>query len=132
MPPPSYKILVVDDDRSFLSVIAAMLSTLTDSIAVQTVRSGMECIQLVKRYSPDLVLLDIGMHRMNGPVTLRFIKSISPSTLVYFLSGHSEKDARNALGMVSADGYFSKTQFVEILKGHSNLNLILDIGKVAL
>lgn len=132
MPPQPYKILVVDDDKSFLSVISEMLSSLKDPVDVQTVRSGIECVQFIKRNAPDLVLLDIGMHHMNGLVTFRFIKSISPSTLVYYLSGHSHKDAQNAVGMVPADGYFSKTHFVELLKTHTSLVSILATGKVEL
>jgi CheY-like chemotaxis protein len=130
MPPQPYKILVVDDDKSFLSVISEMLTTLKDSIEVQTVRSGMECIQHIKRISPDLVLLDIGMHHMNGLVTFRFIKSISPSTLVYYLSGHSRREFQNAVGMVPADGYFTKTQFVDLLKTNERLDSVLSAGKV--
>ena len=125
-----YKILIVDDDKTFLKLLSSELSSKDEHFVVETARSGKECLQKVKRFKPNLVLLDIGMDGMNGLVTLRFIKSIDPSTLVYFLSGRSVEFLREAVGMVPADGYFTKTQFVASLTSDQSLEMILKTGKL--
>jgi len=125
-----YRILIVDDSKSFLKEISNLLKSLYANVIVDTARSGEQCLQRAKRLPPDLVLLDIGMDGMNGLVTLRFIKSISPASLVYFLSGHSEEYIHQAVGMVPADGFFTKTQFVEILNSNPTLEQFIKAGRL--
>jgi CheY-like chemotaxis protein len=125
----SYKILIVDDDKAFLTMIKAILMSMHSHLVIETARSGKECLQKVKFFSPNLVFLDIGMDGMNGLVTLRFIKSIDKKALVFFLSGHSVEYLKEAVGMVKVDGYFTKTQFLEILKNKESLEDILNEGK---
>ena len=125
----TYKILIVDDDKKFLAMLTAMLRSLDDHLVIETAVSGEECLRKVKRFTPNLVFLDIGMHGMNGLVTLRFIKSIDETTQVFFLSGHSLEYLTDAVVMVPADGCFTKTQFIEILKENMPLEMILNSGK---
>jgi len=124
-----YKILVVDDDKTFLKLLSSALNSKDDNFVVETARSGKECLQKVKRFKPNLVLLDIGMTGMNGLVTLRFIKSIDASTLVYILSGLSVEYIQDGVGMVPADGSFTKTQFVALLSSDQSFDLILKTGR---
>ena len=121
-----YKILIVDDNKTFLLAITELLSSTDDQIVIETARSGKECLRKIKNFSPQLILLDIGMDNMNGLVTLRFIKSINSNSLVYLLSGLSEKYLKDAVTMVPADGYFTKTQFVELLTRTHSLKMALD------
>ena len=111
-------------------MIAAMLTSMDSHLWIEVARSGKECLQKMKSFSPKLVLLDIGMHDMNGLVTLRFIKSINKTVLVFFLSGHSIEYIKDAVGMVQADGYYTKTQFVDILKNKESLEDVLNEGKM--
>lgn len=127
----SYKILIVDDDKAFLKMIAGTIASLDDQLLIETARSGKECLQKVKKFSPHLVFLDIGMDGMNGLVTLRFIKSMDTKTLVYFLSGHALEYIKDAVGMVKADGYFTKTQFLDLLKTAHSIEEILKAGNTA-
>lgn len=128
MPQKTFKILVVDDDKAFLSMIGSLLRSTYRHVSVETVRSGKECIEKMKKFSPNLVLLDIGMDRMNGLVTVRFIKSIDESTRVFFLSGHSQDDIKEAVAMVRVDGYFTKTQFLDSLNNNVTIDELLSEG----
>lgn len=125
-----YTILIVDDDKKFLTMLSAALSSAYNYLTIETANSGEECLRRVRDIAPNLVFLDVGMKGMNGLVTLRFIKSINETTLVFFLSGHSEKYLNDAVGMVPADGYFTKTQFLENLKNDLPLETILNSGKI--
>ena len=66
------KILVADDS----AVAAAMLSNVMKSRGYDVVRAadGIEAVQQVYRESPDLILLDIFMPRMNGYQACRLLK----------------------------------------------------------
>lgn len=127
----THKILIVDDDKAFLSMISGTLASLDDRLLIDTARSGKECLQKVRKFSPHLVFLDIGMDGMNGLVTLRFIKSMDKKTIVYFLSGHAVEYIKDAVGMVEADGYFTKTQFLDLLKTANSIEEILNAGNSA-
>jgi CheY-like chemotaxis protein len=127
-----YTILIVDDDKKFLTMLTAALHSTYNYLNIETANSGEECLRRVKQNAPNLVFLDVGMKGMNGLVTLRFIKSINEPTLVFFLSGHSEKYLNDAVRMVPADGYFTKTQFLEILKNDLPLETVLNDGKIPL
>lgn len=131
MPKELYKILIVDDDKAFLTMIASLVKTLPGVAAVETARSGKECLQKIKSFSPNLVLLDIGMDGMNGLVTLRFVKAMDQRTQIFFLSGHSLKDINDAVGMVKPDGFFTKTQFLDLLNSNLTLEEFLNVGRTA-
>ncbi len=122
------KILIVDDKKEFLSMIVDLLRSVQMNVNIKTARSGKECLHAVKEFNPSLVFLDIGMDGMNGLVTLRFIKSMNKKAKVYFLSGHNAEYIKEAVGMVRADGYFTKTQFVDLLMASRSLDEILKEG----
>lgn len=126
----SYKILIVDDDKAFLAMITATLNSMDSHLVIETAISGKDCLHKIKSFSPNLVFLDIGMDGMNGLVTLRFIKSMDKNALVFFLSGHSVDYIKDALSMVQADGYYTKTQFLDALKNKNSLEEILNEGKI--
>jgi len=119
-----YKVLIVDDQKAFLQLVTDLMKSAYDHIHIETAVSGNECLKKVRNFSPNLVLLDIGMNGMNGLVTLRFIKSINANTLVYFISGLNAEYLRDAVGMVQADGYFTKTDFIESLQSGNPLPMI--------
>jgi len=128
---PSYKILIVDDDKAFLTLLTDLMKSVHDHPTVETARSGNECLRKIKSFSPNLVFLDIGMDGMNGLVTLRFIKSINPNTIVYLLSGLPEKYLKGAAGMVPADGYFTKPHFIELMQSSNLIETIMNTGQIS-
>jgi len=73
----SKSVLIVDDNRDIIDVIAAMLKT--GGYTTRAATSGKECIKELESAVPDLILLDIGMEPMDGWETLRWIKK-NPAT----------------------------------------------------
>jgi len=71
------RILIVDDNRDIIDVIAGMLKR--SGYVSRMATSGMECLKELESAAPDLVLLDIGMEPMDGWETLRQIKK-NPKT----------------------------------------------------
>ena len=73
----SKSVLIVDDNRDIVDVIAAMLKT--GGYTTRAATSGKECLKELESAVPDLILLDIGMAPMDGWETLKWIKK-NPAT----------------------------------------------------
>lgn len=106
--------MLVDDNRQFLEVVHASLMQMP-GLDLQLARSGRECLTLVKQSLPDTVFLDIVMENMNGLVTARFLKSLYPSIRVIFVTGHSPADVAKYFDLRSIDGFFTKTDFIDLI-----------------
>lgn len=74
------KILVIDDEAFFLSLLEKALSR--EKAVVYTARSGHEGLQQLRLCQPDLVLLDIRMPTMDGWETYRRIRQLSPVPVI--------------------------------------------------
>jgi len=69
------KIMVVDDEPDVTYTIELNLKTFDNDYEITRVKSGEQCIELLKNNElPDLILLDIMMPGMNGLDTYEKIK----------------------------------------------------------
>jgi two-component system KDP operon response regulator KdpE len=68
-----FKILVVDDDPDIIEAITTVLESVED-YDVRTAQDGVECIQQVKEDTPDLLILDLLMPRMDGFAVVRDLR----------------------------------------------------------
>src|SRR3990172_2025207 len=66
------KVLIADDNKTFLMYMAILLKRMGFSVILA--ENGVETIKLMKMMQPDLVLLDNLMPVMDGISVLRFIK----------------------------------------------------------
>lgn len=73
-------ILVVDDEINVRTVFSDILKK--EGYCVRDVKDGHEAIKAVDEESFDLVLVDLGMPRMNGIETLENIKKRKPQLQV--------------------------------------------------
>lgn len=70
---PNSKVLIVDDNPQNVELLQAFLETLP--VHVMTAVDGVDCLDKVKQWSPDLILLDIMMPKMSGFQVCRKLKS---------------------------------------------------------
>ena len=70
--PVQRRILVVDDNRDSADSLAMMLRLTGHEI--RTAYDGLEAVAAAAAFRPDVVLLDIGMPRMNGYEACRRIR----------------------------------------------------------
>jgi signal transduction histidine kinase len=71
-PTPSRRILVVDDNQDSADSLAMLLHMLGHE--VRTAYDGMAGLQAAKQFSPDIVLLDIGLPRLSGLETAQRLR----------------------------------------------------------
>ncbi|MFY9821100.1 MAG: PAS domain S-box protein [Thermoanaerobaculia bacterium] len=69
------RILVVDDNRDSAASMAMMLQLLGNEI--RTAQDGIEAAELAEQFLPQLILMDIGMPRLNGYEATRRIREQS-------------------------------------------------------
>lgn len=85
------KILIVDDQ---LGVRRLLFETFReDQHEVEMAANGAEALQLLKDYSPDLILMDMKMPGMNGIETLRQIRATNQHVGVIMMTAYG--DAQN-------------------------------------
>jgi len=72
-PAKTVKILIVEDDADILALESRILGTLG---AVQIARDGVEALAIIERgFTPDVVVTDIMMPRMDGLQLAKQLKS---------------------------------------------------------
>jgi len=80
--------LIVDDQKLFAESLAGILTSLGEG-AVAEVRiacTGEAALEIVPRFHPDVVLLDIFMPGMGGLEALRHLKGVNPGLKVLMLT----------------------------------------------
>ena len=70
------KIVVVDDDVDVRRLVELSLSRVGGH-EVRTAASGAECMDLLRTWRPDVVILDVMMPGQDGPAVLQMIKADS-------------------------------------------------------
>ncbi len=69
---PTCRVLVVDDNRDAAESLGTMLQLLGHE--TRTAHDGLEAVEAATAYRPDVVLLDIGLPKMNGYEAAREIR----------------------------------------------------------
>jgi DNA-binding NarL/FixJ family response regulator len=102
------RILVVDDFEPFRSFVLSVFSETSGFEVIGEASDGMEAVQKAEELLPELILLDIGLPRLNGIEAARQIRKLAPKSKILFLSQESSADVvREALSF-GAMGYVVK------------------------
>ena len=67
---------MVDDNRDSAATMAEMLALLGHE--VRTAHDGVEAVEAAERFRPEVVLMDVGMPRLNGFEATRRIRAEEP------------------------------------------------------
>ena len=91
---PGRRILVVEDNADVAETTAAMLAL--SGHEVRTVHDGVEALSMVEAFAPDVVLLDIGLPRMDGYEVARRLRQLPATrdTLLVALTGYGQASDR--------------------------------------
>jgi PAS domain S-box-containing protein len=94
----SATVLVIDDDPEVREVLRDMLRS--RGLTVLDADSGPTGIEVFREKSNeiDVVLLDVNMPTMDGPVVLQELRTISPDVPVVVSTGSSEREAASRFG----------------------------------
>ena len=103
-----FKILAIDDEKDILLLLKYNLEQ--EGYTVKTVESGVEALKIVDKFSPQLILLDIMMPKLDGIETCIKIRSMESLSNVYviFLTAREEEYSEVAAFDAGADDYITK------------------------
>lgn len=105
---PKVRVLVVDDHEPFRRFICSTLAKKPELQIVAEASDGLEAVQKAEALQPDLIVLDIGLPKLNGLEAARQIRKLSPNSKILFLSQESSSvTAQEALAL-GALGYVVK------------------------
>lgn len=104
----SIRILLVDDFEPFRRFLSSILQYRKDIDLICEVSDGIAAIEKAMELQPDLILLDIGLPKLNGLQTARHIRKLSPHSRILFVSQESSVDVVEEAFSVGASGYIVK------------------------
>lgn len=108
-----YKILFVDDDQQYQSVITELLTL--EGYDVTTSNNAINGLELFKNNNYDLILTDLKMNSIDGLQFLTIIRKIDPYAKVIIVTG-STNDIDEIKGLeLKVDDYIKKPVSLEIL-----------------
>jgi DNA-binding response OmpR family regulator len=102
------KILVVDDEPDVLSLLNLMLSS--QGYIVISATDGQEALEKARAESPELILLDVMLPRMDGYKVARMLKfdeNFRHIPIIMLTAKVQEKDRQTGLEM-GVDDYITK------------------------
>jgi len=102
------RILLVDDHEIVRLGLKALLSRYPHFEVVAEARDAQEAIDMLLRYEPDIVVMDIRLPGKNGIEATQDILSIRPQTKVIVLTSHADDDVLFDAISAGASGYVLK------------------------
>src|SRR5690348_5291403 len=105
MPEDKPKILVVDDELQITRVLKATLSA--QGYAIRTASDGLEAVSVMDDWSPNLLLTDLKMPKMDGVELTRQVRGNSALPMIVLSVRGDEKSKVAALD-AGADDYVTK------------------------
>jgi DNA-binding NarL/FixJ family response regulator len=116
------KVILADDHRIFRKGLKSLLSDKAHIQVLAEADDGDEALKKAAQYKPHIVIMDIGMPKMDGIEATRQIRERIPDTEVVILSMHAKKAYIDQVLKAGAKGY--------VLKDSDEDNLIAAINTV--
>ena len=104
------RVLVVDDDPDIRMIVSATLRKLQVPVEIVQAEDGVEAVEKAALATPDLVVLDVMMPRMDGFETCRALRENVRTAFVpiLMLTASADQDSRTKGYLIGTDDYMSK------------------------
>jgi len=117
-----YRIVIAEDHTILREGLKSLLRADPDFDIVGEAEDGRDAIRGAQTLSPDLVLMDLSMPRMNGLDALKEIKKQNPEVKIIVLTVHKTEEYVLTTLQAGADGY--------VLKDATHSELVMAIKNV--
>ena len=129
-------IFVVEDFDPFRRFICSKLQSMAEFHVTQA-SDGFEAVQKAEELQPDLILLDIGLPKLDGIEVARRIRKVAPLAKILFLIANSDPYVIREVLDLGALGYIHKPRVERDLlpaiqaavEGKQFVGLGLDLAK---
>jgi DNA-binding NarL/FixJ family response regulator len=102
------RILFVEDSQPFRAFVRSMLAENPLLCPICEASDGVEAIAKARELRPDLILMDIGLPKLNGLETARRIRELVPSAKILFLTQESDPEVVQEALNIGACGFVTK------------------------
>lgn len=106
----SIRILLVEDFKPFRSLIISLLGGNPEFHVIYEAADGLEAVAQAQQLKPDVILMDIGLPKLNGLEAARRIRELVPSSKIVFLTQETSAEVVKEALSLGAWGYVSKQQ----------------------
>ena len=116
-PTPRRRILVVDDNRDGASSLVMLLEMMGHK--TQTAHDGLEAVAMSETFKPDVILMDIGMPKLNGYEACRRIRAQpwAEGIVLVAMTGWGQEDDRQKSKDAGFNGHLVKpVEHVALMK----------------
>jgi len=107
-PETRQRVLVVDDNKDSAQTLAMMLKIMGNDI--RTAHDGLEAVEKAQEYLPNVILLDLGMPKLNGYDVCRRIREEAwgSSMVIIALTGWGQAEDRQRTKEAGFDHHLVK------------------------
>jgi DNA-binding NarL/FixJ family response regulator len=106
------RVLLVDDHAAVRAALRAVIGGRPNLQIVAEAEDGLDAVRLARDLSPDLVIMDLSMPRLNGVEATRQIVSADPQAKVIALSTHADLPVVRRMLQAGAVAYVLKERAV--------------------
>ncbi len=104
----NYRVLLIEDNQVNRELVTDLLEA--NGFSVHQAQTAEEGLRLVRKLSPDVILLDLSLPRMDGLAATRVLKA-DPATRNYpviALTAHAMRGDERVAMAAGCDGYLTK------------------------
>ena len=105
-----YRVVLADDHALFRGGVRRILEEMPEVEVVGEAGDGLALLEILKKITPDLVVLDISMPHLRGLEAIREIKRLVPNTNILMLTMHKQTDYLSQALTSGAAGYLLKQE----------------------
>lgn len=109
------RILIVDDFEPWRQFLRSFVQQNPAWHIVSEASDGLEAIEKSRELQPDILVLDIGLPKLNGIEAARRIQKIAPNTKILFFSENCCADVVREAFRVGGRGYVVKSDAIDDL-----------------
>ena len=101
----THRVLVVDDAPEFIEILVPVLER--EGYRTEVARDGEDAIETARTFSPDVIVLDLGLPKLDGVEVCRKVRAFSDAYVLMLTARGDEVD--RVVGLeVGADDYMTK------------------------
>jgi DNA-binding NarL/FixJ family response regulator len=106
-----FKVMLVEDNDAFRRSVAGLLRSRFPSMVLDEAADGIEALEKVEGFLPNLLFMDIKLPGQNGLESTKRIKALHPDINVVFLTSYDYPEYREAARACGAHSFLSKGSF---------------------
>jgi len=106
--PAETRILIVDDEKPITTLLAQTFEQ--EGHMVATARDGIDCMNQMAAFHPDVVIMDVMMPKLDGVDTTRLIRRNTnyAGTVIVALSARADEETRQSMQDAGANVFVRK------------------------